>query len=48
MMTTKELSAEFWMLTKGILQDSNVDTDEARVDVRILQDALRQHPELRT
>ena len=26
-----ELGAEFWMLTKGILQDSTVDTDEAAV-----------------
>ena len=31
MMTPKEKSAEFWMLTKGILQDSTVDTDEAKV-----------------
>ena len=27
----QELGEEFWMLTKGILQDSSVDTDEARV-----------------
>ena len=26
-----ELGAEFWMLTKGILQDSTVDTEEAAV-----------------
>ena len=38
MMTIQELSAEFWMLTKGILQDSNVDTDEARVIKRWLEE----------
>jgi len=32
--TKKELGEEFWMLTKGILQDSRVDTDEARVLIR--------------
>ncbi len=34
----EELAAEFWMLTKGILQDSNVDTDEARVVMRWLEE----------
>lgn len=29
--TKAELESEFWMLTKGILQDSTVDTDEAAV-----------------
>ena len=29
--TVKETAAEFWMLTQGILQDSKVDLDEARV-----------------
>jgi len=29
--TNNELGQEFWMLTKGILQDSTVDTDEAAV-----------------
>lgn len=29
--TREEESAEFWMLTKGMLQDSSIDTDEARV-----------------
>jgi len=38
MMTRKEQSAEFWMLTKGILQDSSVDTDEARVIKRWLEE----------
>ena len=36
--TKKELGAEFWMLTKGILQDSNVDTDEAGVIKRWLEE----------
>ncbi len=36
--TRKELSDEFWMLTKGILQDSTVDTDEARVIKRWLEE----------
>ena len=31
MYTKQELASEFWMLTKGILQDSTVDTDEAKV-----------------
>ena len=34
----QELGAEFWMLTKGILQDSSVDTDEARVIKRWLEE----------
>jgi len=29
--TNAQLGGEFWMLTKGILQDSTVDTDEAKV-----------------
>lgn len=29
--TKNELAAELWMLTKGMLQDSRIDTDEARV-----------------
>ncbi len=33
-----ELGAEFWMLTKGILQDSTVDTDEALVIKRWLEE----------
>jgi len=36
--TKAELGAEFWMLTKGILQDANVDTDEARVIKRWLEE----------
>ena len=38
MLNAKEKSAEFWMLTKGILQDSKVDTDEARVIKRWLEE----------
>ena len=38
MLTAKEMSAEFWMLTKGILQDSKVDTDEAAVIKRWLEE----------
>ena len=36
--TKQELGEEFWMLTKGILQDSSVDTDEARVIRRWLEE----------
>ena len=36
--TNAELGEEFWMLTKGILQDSSVDTDEARVIKRWLEE----------
>ena len=38
MLTVKEKSAEFWMLTKGILQDSKVDTEEAAVIKRWLEE----------
>lgn len=36
--TKVELGAEFWMLTKGILQDGSVDTEEARVVKRWLEE----------
>jgi len=36
--TVQEKASEFWMLTKGILQDSQVDTDEARVIKRWLEE----------
>lgn len=36
--TKAELGAEFWMLTEGILQDGSVDTDEARVVKRWLEE----------
>ena len=38
MMTRDEESEEFWMLTQGILQDSRVDTKEARVIKRWLEE----------
>jgi len=41
MMTRKEESSEFWMLTKGILQDSRVDTEEAAVVKRWLEEHKR-------
>ena len=41
MLTAKEMSAEFWMLTKGILQDSKVDTEEAAVIKRWLEEHRR-------
>ena len=43
MMTKKEEANEFWMLTKGILQDSRVDTAEAQVIKRWLEE--HQHGE---
>ena len=36
--TKAELGAEFWLLTKGILQDGTVDTDEAGVIKRWLEE----------
>ena len=41
MMTRQEESKEFWMLTKGILQDARVDTDEALVVIRWLEEHQR-------
>ena len=41
MMTRKEESNEFWMLTKGILQDTRVDTEEALVIKRWLEEHRR-------
>ena len=38
MMTKQELHAEFWLLTKSVLQDSTIDTDEARVIKRWLEE----------
>ena len=38
MMTRKEESDEFWMLTKGILQDTRVDAEEALVVKRWLEE----------
>jgi len=42
MMTRKEMHDEFWLLTKGILQDSVVDTNEARVLKRWLEEHQRE------
>lgn len=36
--TKKELGQELWMLTKGMLQDSRIDADEARVVKRWLEE----------
>lgn len=41
MMTRKDESNEFWMLTKGILQDARVDTEEALVVKRWLEEHQR-------
>lgn len=41
MMTRNEEREEFWLLTKGILQDAKVDTDEARVVKRWLEEHRR-------
>ncbi len=38
MLTKEEGSREFWMLTKGILQDSRVDREEAMVIKRWLEE----------
>lgn len=38
MMTRAEESAEFWLLTQGILQDARVDTPEAKVVKRWLEE----------
>lgn len=48
MLTVKEKSAEFWMLTKGILQDSKVDTDEAAVVKRWLEEHQKDNEFART
>jgi uncharacterized membrane protein YebE (DUF533 family) len=42
MMTMEETRAEFWLLTKGILQDSVIDADEARVVKRWLEEHQRE------
>ena len=38
MLTKKERHDEFWMLVKGILEDSQVDADEAQVIKRWLEE----------
>ncbi len=37
-MTQEELHDEFWLLTKGILQDAKIDTAEARIIRRWLEE----------
>ncbi len=41
MMTRKELHDEFWLLSRGVLQDSKVDADEARILKRWLEEHQR-------
>jgi len=41
MMTREEERREFWMLTKGILEDSTVETDEAQTILRWLEEHHR-------
>lgn len=41
MMTRKEESAEFWMLTKGILQSSRIEIEEITVVKRWLEEHQR-------
>ena len=41
MLTREEESAELWLMTKGILQDSVIDADEARVVKRWLEEHQR-------
>ena len=38
MMTQQELHDEFWLLTKSVLQDSQIDAEEARVLKRWLEE----------
>ena len=40
-MTTRELHDEFWLLTKSILKESQIDTTEARVLKRWLEEHQR-------
>ena len=41
MRTQKELHDEFWLLTKGVLQDSRIDAVEAKVLKRWLEEHQR-------
>lgn len=41
MMTQHELHDEFWLLTKGVLQDSRIDAVEAKVVKRWLEEHQR-------
>ena len=42
MMTLKEMHDEFWLLTKSVLQDSRISTDEAQVLKRWLEEHQRE------
>ena len=42
MMTKQEMHDEFWLLTKSVLQDSRIDTEEARVLKRWLEEHQRE------
>ena len=42
MMTQKELHDEFWLLTKSVLEDSQIDTEEAKVLKRWLEEHQRE------
>ena len=42
MMTQKEMHDEFWLLTKSILQDSRIETDEAKVLKRWLEEHQKE------
>ena len=41
MLTQKEKHDEFWLLTRSVLQDSQIDTEEARVLKRWLEEHQR-------
>ena len=41
MMTQQELHDEFWLLTKSVLEDSRIDTEEAHVLKRWLEEHQR-------
>lgn len=38
MMTKRELHDEFWLMTKSVLEDSRIDTNEAKVIKRWLEE----------
>ena len=42
MMTQKELHDEFWLFTKSVLEDSQIDTEEAKVLKRWLEEHQRE------
>ena len=42
MMTQKELHDEFWLLTKSVLEDSQIDAEEAQVLKRWVEEHQRE------